>query len=435
MRDKIVYRGVDSVFDYFNIDLLWFDRLKTTTVTRDDVFSIENINQINTYGDDDYSLFMYAVKYQTLPVVEYFLERNADVNYISSNNNNALFIAIEERNEEEFALTLLNHSDVNVTHIGGRNNMSLLLTAIHIEKNNVAKKLIDAEGTDLEYEWTSGIYTFTPLIAAVDSNELDIVKRLVGKGAIINKNVGGRNNALKSASSRGYLDIVQYLVGQGANIDMQTNKGRTALIDASLEGHLEVVQYLVANGANINMKTNVGRTALIVASLKGHLEIVKHLFDRDPDAINMQTMSGDSALTHASEAGHVEIVRYLVGKGAKTNLKTTDDDLTALILASGNGHLSVVQILVEGNANLNLVTKEGNTALMHAVSSNETAVVEYLLEHGARPNIQNIQERTALDLVRDTEIESILNSYLARSGKRTGLKRKYVDENEIEFTV
>ena len=89
-----------------------------------------------------------------------------------------------------------------------------------------------------------------PLIIAVDTGNLDIVKYLVEHGADIHI---VHDFPLRTASEYGYLDIVKYLVEKGANIndvDMFTKP----LSLAGENGHLDVIKYLVENGADIRAR-------------------------------------------------------------------------------------------------------------------------------------------------------------------------------------
>lgn len=90
----------------------------------------------------------------------------------------------------------------------------------------------------------------SPIVIAVATGNLDIIKYLVEHGADIHI---AHDFPLREASERGYLDIVKYLVEKGANIndvDIYTKP----LSLASENGHLDVIKYLVENGADIRAR-------------------------------------------------------------------------------------------------------------------------------------------------------------------------------------
>jgi len=79
------------------------------------------------------------------------------------------------------------------------------------------------------------------------------------------------NNQLREASADGHLDIVKRLVSKGA--DVNTNDGHSLRL-ASYYGHLEIVKYLVNEGVDIRTG---GNYPLRYAIRNNHSEVVKYL--------------------------------------------------------------------------------------------------------------------------------------------------------------
>ena len=59
----------------------------------------------------------------------------------------------------------------------------------------------------------------------------------------------------------------------------------------------------------------------------------------------------------------------------------------------------VAFLLIEANCDMNLCDNEGWTALMSACRYGEMSVAKKLIEHGAKINIENINGRTAVELL------------------------------------
>ncbi|XP_052895152.1 uncharacterized protein LOC128302381 [Anopheles moucheti] len=104
-------------------------------------------------------------------------------------------------------------------------------------------------------------YKYTPLIGMLSYMEepnLDVVERLLEKGANVNAiNNWGRNALLsivfhfKSAQWNGHtLKTVEMLLDRGAEINQQDTEGNTSLHHAFSDMHLELVELLIARGAD-----------------------------------------------------------------------------------------------------------------------------------------------------------------------------------------
>ena len=182
-------------------------------------------------------------------------------------------------------------------------------------------------------------------------------------------------------------------------------------LDACRRGDLQKVESLLAEGANPNAKDRNRLTPLMIAS--GYVEIPKG--KPQPTSV---TFPG-------AERGYPALVKLLLKKGAKVNEKDRYG-MTALMAASGyvrvprskkamglfvpGANLDIVRILLDHGAKIDAKDKDGVTALSSACGqikvvrsvgrggSSEVgvttrnpnvAVVELLLEKGAKPNTRD----------------------------------------------
>ena len=74
-----------------------------------------------------------------------------------------------------------------------------------------------------------------------------------------------------------HLEVVQKLLLRGAAVDAAMNDGRMPLFTASARGHLEVVRELLARGASPGVADHSGATALSTATANGHAAIAQLL--------------------------------------------------------------------------------------------------------------------------------------------------------------
>lgn len=101
------------------------------------------------------------------------------------------------------------------------------------------------------------------LMDAVETGGVEIVRRLLYKGADVNndRNIGG-DTALMHAVAYGFTDIAKLLLEWGAYMNARNNYGETALMWASRGGHIDTVKLLLDKGADVNAKDIYGKNAL-----------------------------------------------------------------------------------------------------------------------------------------------------------------------------
>ena len=92
----------------------------------------------------------------------------------------------------------------------------------------------------------------TELMIAATRGNLDEVRNLLNRGALVNTRNNFGSTALMGAAAGGYDEIVQSLVAKNARTDIKTRNGSTALMFAAKNGQLRVVEQLLAAGANVN---------------------------------------------------------------------------------------------------------------------------------------------------------------------------------------
>ena len=146
--------------------------------------------------------------------------------------------------------------------------------------------------------------------------DLDQVKKMIEKGAKVDKKDTAGQTALMYAAESGKLDVVTYLIEQGANVNAISGKmGRgTPLIYAAAANQIETVEYLLEHGANINSTTPYHHeTALIWAVGNGNIEIVKLLLEHGADK-TIKTKEGDGVMDLAKKLNREDILTLLEEK-------------------------------------------------------------------------------------------------------------------------
>ena len=146
-------------------------------------------------------------------------------------------------------------------------------------------------------------YGKTPLLMAVERNNMEIAACLIDAGANVNeKNSLGRPVPLiVTAIKNGNKKMLDYLIGRGAAVNECDVDNRTPLFDAIRENsNLEIIKSLVSAGADVNHR----------ASTK---------FGAGWDEVQIMTPLHEAAQCDCN----VEILKYLISRGAKVDAAGT----------------------------------------------------------------------------------------------------------------
>ena len=112
--------------------------------------------------------------------------------------------------------------------------------------------------------------------------------------------------------------------------------------------------------------------------------------------------SPESKLGFAVVRGDLdEVKRLVIDCGANPNGQSTVEGGTPLHIAADRGYLRIVEFLLEHGANPNMKNNYGRTPLHIAAMYGHLEVVEFLLEHGANPNVRNNYGYTPLHFAVD----------------------------------
>lgn len=117
----------------------------------------------------------------------------------------------------------------------------------------------------------------TELMLAATSGDLDKVRQLLQKGAIVNARNYYGSSALMGAAAGGFEDVAKLLLLKSAYPNSKSNTGSTPLMFAARNGHLAVVKLLLQSGAKVNDTDNEGLTPLMFAVGGGHKTVVAQL--------------------------------------------------------------------------------------------------------------------------------------------------------------
>ena len=237
---------------------------------------------------------------------------------------------------------------------------------------------------------------------------------------------GGQLTALVYAARTDDLESVKILLAAGADVNQTTGYGWSPLLVATQNRHYKLAAYLLDHGANPDLANNGGWTPLYLATDNrniengdypvrkadmDHLDFIKLLLDKGVDVNNRvkegtETRTvftnqwlderGATAFLRASQSGDLVLMKALLAHGANPRIPT-ELNVTALQVAAGIGwvegvttewseaeNLEAVKLLLDLGVDPNVQAETGRTALHGAAHKGRTAVIQLLVDAGAR---------------------------------------------------
>ena len=134
---------------------------------------------------------------------------------------------------------------INVNHSGAFGNTPLHWAAIKGQSSLI--EILLKAGANIEAKCTN--YSFTPLIVAIQNNQISTFEKLIEKGSNIFAKDKDGNTPLHFAAIVGNENIVRKLILQGSNVNATDNQRVTPLYLAKYFKHLNVINLLKQAGA------------------------------------------------------------------------------------------------------------------------------------------------------------------------------------------
>ena len=134
--------------------------------------------------------------------------------------------------------------------------LSALFLAVREPSLKVAETLIEWPRTNVE---TRTRDDESPLMMAALKGHLDLARKLIVRGADVNKTGW---TPLHYAATGGHVAIIDLLLEHHAYIDAESPNGTTPLMMAAQYGSIEAVKLLLEAGADPNLKNQLGLSAI-----------------------------------------------------------------------------------------------------------------------------------------------------------------------------
>jgi uncharacterized protein len=151
--------------------------------------------------------------------------------------------------------------------------LSGLYLALREPSPKVAQVLIEWPKTNVEIRTD---HDESPLMMACLRGELELAKKLIDRGADVNKPGW---TPLHYAATSGHLDVMELLFANSAYVDAESPNGTTPLMMAAQYGSTAAVKRLLDEGADPTLRNQLGLSAIDFASRASRTEAAELIAD------------------------------------------------------------------------------------------------------------------------------------------------------------
>jgi polar amino acid transport system substrate-binding protein len=194
------------------------------------------------------------------------------------------FLAIKNDNDGEVVTILFRGFDANTLDSQGRHGLHLAMLEGSLK---VAKTLLDLSGTKVD---TRSKNDETPLMIAALKGHTSFAKRLIARGADVNKTGW---TPLHYAATGGHVEMIKLLLDEHAYIDTESPNKSTPLMMAAEYGSEAAVTLLLKEGADPRVKNQLGLNAADFAAKADRMDLARYLDKLANEGVNPVT--GDVA--------------------------------------------------------------------------------------------------------------------------------------------
>ncbi len=338
--------------------------------------NIKKQSQIN----DRYSPLIAAVKNNDLETVITLLsDPMTDVNMKDHTEWTALATAIHQGNLK-IVEVLVNHKGIILDAPSSSRCWTALMEAIFTQNVEIVKLLIE-KGANINAVNNLGV---TVLILAVWHGTPEIIDLLLSFNAdedkklnINNKNTSGYT-ALFYAAQRNNLDLVKKLINLGAIIEnesMETsplNPIHKSNKNTNQEINKEIVEFLREAFEERSKKESAQNI------FEGKIEEKQEISQAKPKKVMQSELA--SKLLRALKNGDLATIQDAIAKGVDINLALNEYGDTLFILAIDNKKINIAQWLIEAGSDINKSNNDEITPLLLAMANEEPKIIQWLLE-------------------------------------------------------
>ncbi|HSN65689.1 MAG TPA: ankyrin repeat domain-containing protein [Fusibacter sp.] len=163
----------------------------------------------------------------------------------------------------------------------------------------------------------------TPLMTAINNNNLEEVNHLIRQGINVNELDANQEAPIVIAAYKGYDLILAALLKAGANVRaVDPGMKATALHAAAYAGRTEAAKLLIQYNIDIDKQGPYnGYTALHDAVWQGHEDLATLLIEAGAN-LQLKSHAGETALDFAKKRHQIEIATLIQQKISESHMET-----------------------------------------------------------------------------------------------------------------
>ncbi|XP_063969456.1 E3 ubiquitin-protein ligase MIB2-like [Lytechinus pictus] len=275
-----------------------------------------------------------------------------------------------------------------------------LITALTLGDIKEAERILARHPEWINHEPMPGA---SPLGFFAGQGDVNAVKFLIEKGALIESSDLKGHTSLFHATMANNFETVEYLLQQGADVHAIDWEGITCLSVACAKGFFQCAHFLLMHGADVNQKGENNVTPALLTIQSGSRTIVDLIMDRKDADLKAVSKDLVSVMHGAAAEDNTHAMNKILNKVPRMVDAREDTDKTPLSSAAIKGCQNAAELLIKkGRCNVNVVDGEfGINPLGVAIAHGNLHLVDVLVKHGTNLNLPNFCGNTTLQIARN----------------------------------
>lgn len=341
-----------------------------------------NVNATDNLGKTPIMMIMPKDKVRELYVL--LISYKADLTQKDMYGDSVLHIATMMKvNIDELSILINNGADVNA-----RNKYGVTPLLIAVQSDDLKTvKLLTSASADIH---TKDTYGKSPLsMAFAGSSEL--FEAVINSKNATSQDSDGNTPLHIALLNSAPIAKIMYIIGLTSDVDIRNMDGDSALYIATKNNMKEVGELILAKNADIFASNKQNDSPLRVAL---RTPVVQDWLITSK-TIKATDGSGNSVLHYAAEWEYADAINSLLTKGADIHAKNANGE-TPLFNAAKSNSPDIIQVIVNGGGEVQARDNLGSTAIHAAVRWDADKSISKLVSLGININSQNLSGKSPL---------------------------------------